>query len=181
MARFRGLLGRRACWMLNALSPASLQDPHHLLHLAEGEADGRAVGAHLDARRPLVARVAEVALGGFLLQLAVRARPVGDHDDVAPRAALGAVAAADAGPGRVRVVVDGDDEGVGLAGDGPRGAVDHAHGIRTLVAGGGDEPVAVALALPHEAGHAPVSVRAAAHALVAARTGAEVDEEHALP
>ena len=73
-----------------------------------------------------------------------------DHRDVAPRAAVGAVAAADAGG-----LVDRDLERAHPAGDGARRAVHHADGVGALVAGGGHQPVAVALALADEAGWPP--------------------------
>src|SRR5262249_8678801 len=136
----------------------------------------RAVGAHLDAGRPFRPAQAEVALGGQLHRLSVGPLLLGlDHHDVSPRAAVRAVAAADAGG-----LVDRDLERAHSAGDGSGRAVHHADGVGALVASGGDEPVAIALSLTDELGLAAVRVGAAAHALVAAGAGREVDEEDAL-
>src|SRR5439155_17615752 len=133
--------------------------------------------AHLHARWALGAGEAEVALGRHLDRLAVGALlPPLDHDDVAPRAALRAVRAADA-----RGLVDRDLQRPDRARDGPGRAIDHAHRVGALVAGGRHQPVAVLLPFADEARLAAVRVRAAPHALVAPGARGQVDEEHAFP
>src|SRR5262249_20086256 len=116
------------------------------------------------------------ALGRHFHVLAVLSLLAGlHHHDVAPRATFGAVVAADA-----RGLVDGDLEAAHLAGDRPRRALHHADGVGALVAGGGDQPSAVFLALADELGAAGVGVGAAADEFVATRAGREVDQQHAL-
>src|SRR6266851_9810206 len=171
--RLSGCLGRNA--PLEAMT-ASRESRSHTVQVLERDPDRRAMGAHLDAGRALRPRQAQVALGRDLDRLAVRPLLfLLDHRDVAPRAAVGAVAAPDAG-GRV----DGHFQRADLAGDGTGRAIDHADGVRALVARRGDEPPVVAVALAYEARLPAMRVRAAAHALVAARARGEVDEQHAL-
>src|SRR6185295_4894687 len=170
-AMWSGSLGRRA---RPSLIARSLQRGPHALEVLEGDAHRRALRAHLHAGRALLAAQAEVALAGHLHRLAVRALLVAlDHHDVVPGAALRAVGAADA-----RGLVDGDLERPHLAGDGAGGAVHHAHGVGALVTRGGHHPVAVLEPLSYEARLAAVRAGAPAHALVAARAGLEVDEQH---
>src|SRR6185436_8507137 len=96
--RFSGCLGLSAS--LSAMA-ASRESRSHAVEVLERDPHGRAVGAHLHAGRPLRPGEAEVALGRDLDVLAVRPLLVLlDHRDVAPGAAVRAVAASDAG-GRV--------------------------------------------------------------------------------
>src|SRR6185295_4180348 len=170
--KLRGCLGRRTWVALTVGQPSSsTQGGDHALHVLEGHAHRGAMGAHLDAGGALRPPEAEVAFGGQLDVLAVGPQLVHlHHRDVPPRTAGGAVAAPDAGRG-----VDLHLQGSHRARDGPGGTVHHAGGVGALVAGGGHEPVAVALPLPDEAGLALVGVRAAPHALVAAGARGEVD------
>src|SRR5262245_40116809 len=116
--------------------------------------------AHLHAGGPFGPREAEIALRGELDGLAGGAPLLGlDHDDVAPRTAARAVAAADA-----RGLVDRDLERAHLTADGTGRAIHHADGIGALVARRGDQPVAILLALADELGGAVVGVGATAHA-----------------
>src|SRR5258706_5162240 len=99
--KLRGCLGHRTCAILTVAPWRPLaQGGDDPLHVLEGDADRGAVGTHLHAGRALCPAEAQVALGGQLHGL-----PVGtlllhlDHRDVPPWAAVGAVAAADAGAG----------------------------------------------------------------------------------
>src|SRR5437773_4192590 len=171
-----GSLGRRTWLNLTRPTLPSSKRGRHPLQVLEGDPDRGAVGTHLHARGALGTVEAEVALGGQLHRLAVGPLlPAVDHDDVVPRAPVGAVAAADAGR-----LVDRALERPDRPGDGPRRAIHHADGIRALVAGRRHEPVAILLPLADEAGLAAMGVRATADALVAARARREVDQEDAL-
>ena len=130
--------------------------------------------AHLHAGR-LFAAQAQVALRGELDLLLQDGVAIRDVDDVAPGAAPRAVAAADAGRG-----VDRDFRRADRARDGARRAADHAGRVGALIAGRGHQPVPELETLADESRDSSVRVGARPHAVVAARAGLEVDQQHAL-
>src|SRR5262249_50420178 len=140
--------------------PSAVEPCGQAVDLLEGDAHRRPVRAGFHAGRPPPAPVAEVALAPHLHGGAVGGRGHGgDHHDVARGTALRAVRAADAAR-----LVDAGHQRADLARDGARGAVQHADGVRALVAGGGDLPALVLLTLAHEAREAAVALRAPADA-----------------
>src|SRR5579862_9119985 len=102
--------------------------PAHERRVLERNPDGGSVRAHLHTGRPLGTGQAEIALGRNLDVPAEGGTMKRDVDDVAPRAALAAVVAADAG-----VLVDRDLERAERTRDRSGRASDHAHRIRAVV------------------------------------------------
>src|SRR5260370_11099753 len=101
--------------------------------------------AHLHARRPRAAAYAEIAFGRQIDVLLQRRAVERHFDDVVPRAALDAVAAADA-----RLRIDRHFERAHCARDRAGRTADETHRIAALITRDRHRPVLIARALANE-------------------------------
>src|SRR5262249_45131653 len=155
-------------------SPGHPEPPRQQPDIPEGDANRRAMRAHLDASGHL-ATEREITLGCELDFFLQDRMAVGDVDDVAPRTTPAAVAAPDAGEW-----IDRDLCSTDRPRDRSRGAADHADRVGALVTRGGNEPVLELETFPNESRNPPVRVGAGSDAVVTTSAGVQIDHQHRL-